>query len=490
MPTIGLQDGTDVFDLFDSNAGSDFKVPTQAAQLRNQLSSVTIADIQPEVWQEGIPLCSDNKTNDYLAPDQCYQGGTTFTNISLLLNPYIAQLPAGYQTGLIPQFLPRMNSSVSYGSTPQSDFPQDCKTNPAKYYIDYSYNETLLNLQVCMPTNVSHSPWKSTRDRQDISEEMFLSINTAHGTLSNATFKLEVNTTLGYFELPNYNGGGVAGPLLTKNPIPTCNTSIDICASESSPKRSLKVTEGQSSSSIFAATNLGPLGLMVVALFEQGSYLSSQFNPPASNVSGEDEISPFQRPLGPCTVAPLSQMMADIAEVANLDCQSDPIDVEQGYSYVINWLQNFYNKERMQNAMHAGVILASQDWLGSVHGSLTINHDLGEDSERPKISSTGVILLSVLLAIDLILLFGLATYSALSPKWASGLDSTTMLRQGAARADDLLLQIIHPGKDDNFRTVLEQMPGWVGDAAPEREVGVLAVGASTALKSGRKYCAA
>jgi len=59
-----------------------------------------------------------------------------------------------------------------------------------------------------MPDNMSQSPWKATRDRQDISEEMFL--NLTYGTLinpvtfgkppDNMTLKLVVNTTLGYFE--------------------------------------------------------------------------------------------------------------------------------------------------------------------------------------------------------------------------------------------------------------------------------------------------
>ena len=168
-------------------------------------------------------------------------------------------------------------------------------------------------------------------------------------------------------------------------------------------------------------------------------------------------------------------------------CQPDPIDVDGGYSDVVQWLEYFYDMERMQNAMHAGVILASQVWLGSVEGSLEIQHDLGEDSERPKISSTGVILLSVLLALDLILLLGLAIYSSLSRTWTSSFDSSAMLRQGAARADELSLQIIHPDEDEKSRTILENMPGWIGDGAPERDVGVLAVGASTPLRPGRRY---
>ena len=89
------------------------------------------------------------------------------------------------------------------------------------------------------------------------------------------------------------------------------------------------------------------------------------------------------------------------------------IDVDEGYSHVLQWLKLLYDMEHIQTAMHAGVILAGQVRLGSAEGSLEIQHDLGEDSELPKISSTGVISLSVILAVDLILLLGLAIYSSL-----------------------------------------------------------------------------
>ena len=63
-----------------------------------------------------------------------------------------------------------------------------------------------------------------------------------------------------------------------------------------------------------------------------------------------------------------------------------------------------------------------------------------------------------------------------------------MLRRGAARADEISLQIIDPDEDENSRAILENMPGWIGDGAPERDVGVLTVGASTPLRPGRRYC--
>ncbi len=444
-------------------------------------------DFQPELWQEGTTHCS---TNTSISPE-CYQGGTTFYDINALLGPYIAQLPSGYQTGFMTQFMPRMNSSVSYANVSQTEFPQNCDTMAGAYYVDYVYNETLLNLQVCMLDNMSQSPWKATRDRQDISEEMFL--NLTYGTLinpvtidknpGNLTLKLVVNTTLGYFELPNYNNSGVAGPLLAKDPHDPCRINTKIkCLSQWESKRSLQVNRSDSSFGIGQVANLGPLAMIALALFEPGSFIATQFNRTATNPPDPALPSPGV----PCTVAPLNLLLGR-NEYVESRCFSEPIDDDDGYVSVSIWLRNFYNIGSMQNTLHAGVILASQVWLGSTTGSLTVMFDLGANSERPKISSAGVILLSVLLAIDLILLLGLATYISFSYTWTASFDSSAMMRQGAARADELPLHIILSDGEERTRAVLEKMPGWVGDATPDNDVGVLAIGATAPLRPGRKY---
>ncbi len=62
-----------------------------------------------------------------------------------------------------------------------------------------------------------------------------------------------------------------------------------------------------------------------------------------------------------------------------------------------------------------------------------------------------------------------------------------MMRLGAARAPELPLQIGSHEAEEEARRVLERMPGWVGDARPGDDVGVLAIGATEPLRSARKY---
>ena len=466
-------------------------------------------DFQPNIWQEGTPQCSSNISNKFEVSPECNQGGITFDSLAALQDPYVVQLPAGYQTGLMTQFMLRMNSSVSLLNVSRTAFPSNCNATSGAYYIEYSYNTTLLTIQVCMPDGISQSPWKGTRDRQDTTETMFLNIyfgslvNGADSDLNpgNITFKLTVNTTLGYFELPNYNNSGIAGPLLAKEPHDTCPGNEGQCLSQWQSKRSLQTNESSTSFAIDTTSNLGPLAMIVAAIFEPGSFIATQIpqsemtlpympapDMPAPDMPAPDMPAPDMpgpaRP-SPCAVPPLVLLLND--SVNGMQCFSQPIFADDGYASITQWLTNFYNIDTMQNALHAATILASQVWLSTVEGGLIVYYDMGQDSTRPKISFAGVILLSTLLAIDLLLLLAVAIYISFSYTWAGNFDSSAMMRLGAARADELPLQVISSDGKEKTRAVLERIPGWVGDARPDDEVGAVAIGATVPLKAGRRY---
>ena len=485
----GLQGGTDVYDLFSDPSDNQLLI----ALLRSELASISTYDFQPDLWQEGTLHCSSNASSGFRVPEECREGGTTFANVSSLLGTYIAQLPSGYQTGLMTQFMPRMNSSVSYTNVSEAEFPPNCDTIPGAYYTDFIYNKTVLNLQVCMPNDRNFSRWKASRDRQDISETMFVHVGygapynpvTIDPNPANATTKLVVNTTLGYFELPNYNNSGIAGPLLAKNPF-DCKNNDYQCSSQMISKRSLLVNE--SNFEVSGTTNPGPLTMMALALFDPGSFIATQFN--QTRIQKPDLYVPANlRPVVPCTIPPLMLLLGESV------CYETPFSADDGYNSISSWLKYIFTPSDtpsdIQNALRAGIIIASRTWLrnpsANFTGELTVEYDLGADSVRPRISATGVVVLSILQAIDLILLLGVAAYISFSYTWTKQFDASAMMRQGAARANEFPLHIIPShGKERNMR-VLEQIPGWVGDAKPDDDVGVLAIGAETPLRPGRRY---
>lgn len=301
------------------------------ARLRDQLSIVSSKDYQPNLWQEVIPHCTPLNSSDADLSNQCYYGGTTFENMSQLLGPYSAALPSGYHTGLIAQYMPRINSSISYDYVPSAEFSQHCNTISGGYYSQYTadkalsaylhsktlVNTTLLDVQICMPSDLSLSPWKATRDRQDITEEMFMNITFGISTVTKAIFKLVVNSTLGYFVLPNYNNSGVAGPLLPKYPHIICEDVKDQCLSQRHPTRSLRINESVSSFEVDTKPNQGPLAMLAVALFDPGSFLAAQF--PKTETKRPDDFDPHAD--NPCTVPPLNLLFGPSG-----NCSPNPYD--------------------------------------------------------------------------------------------------------------------------------------------------------------------
>ena len=218
-------------------------------------------------------------------------------------------------------------------------------------------------------------------------------------------------------------------------------------------------------------------------MFDPGAFIATQFKISGTKLDVKNPKDPFfDLSTTPCTVAPLGLLLGTSVYVGD-PCVLESFSQDEAYSAVSQWLATFYDIGAMQNALHAGVILASQSWLNSIQGNRVVLYDLGSDSTRPKISTTGVILISILLAIDLFLLLALAAYAGFSYSWTSSYDSLAMMRQGAARAHELGLQV----GDGEAKEALMKMPGWVGDAAPNEEVGVLAIGAEAPLRRGRQY---
>lgn len=224
----------DIPDLFKGDAAGDSNLVV--AMTRSALTSTTISEVQSQLWQGDNVTCV-LKYGSTKLPQSCSYGGNTLTNMSQLAEPFLAELPSGYNTGLTRQFIPRFNSSVQYDKIAQSEFPTGCDKIDGAFYVDYTNVTTDANgleytwgLQACMPGNLTKSPWKSTRDRQDFTEELFLNVTLIEYNLNPANtdqkntvlYKVTLDTTAGYFELPNYLNGEVAGPLLENDPNSLC----------------------------------------------------------------------------------------------------------------------------------------------------------------------------------------------------------------------------------------------------------------------------
>ena len=169
-----------------------------------------LSDKQPYLWTlDQVSLTS---------VDASIFNSSSFNDIPK--EQFIASFPVGTDTGVLRDLALRLNISVGCTLVPQSDFPSTC---PGDYPLSQTFsninvsnpNVPRYRARICAPGNVGYSPWKDTADRQDISEEFWLDYEDGG---SNYTQHCYGNSTLGYFELPNYWNGHVAGPLLNTVP--------------------------------------------------------------------------------------------------------------------------------------------------------------------------------------------------------------------------------------------------------------------------------
>lgn len=222
---------TDLFDLLPTGA-HDWKVydgwsdqNLVPVKVRSALTMTDLLAPQSRLW-------TGNPTNCTSSAPWCEYGGANLDSIMSLHSssndPFVAQLPSGYNTGVIRQFLPRINSSVSRENVTASEFPSNCENLPGAFYARYAYTSpsSLIgyynwSLTACMPANHTFSPWKTMRARQDSSEVLYLNISIEGQGYSNATtgtYRISANTSIGYFELPNYMNNMLPGPLLDDDP--------------------------------------------------------------------------------------------------------------------------------------------------------------------------------------------------------------------------------------------------------------------------------
>ncbi|KAL9127403.1 MAG: hypothetical protein Q9175_007739, partial [Cornicularia normoerica] len=224
---------------------------TDATFLRGQVTPQTLASVQrSSVMDTIISSTISGKLSDkqpYLwsfdldsfsitSVDANITNSSSFNDIPK--EQFIAASPVGTDTGVLRFLALRLNMSVSCTLVPQSDFPLTC---PGDHPLSNTFsninistsapfgdlNHPRYRARICAPGNTGVSPWKDTPDRQDISEELWLDYQrtpqSADGGVwgitdggSNYTQRCYGNSTLGYFELPSYWNGHVAGPLLDK----------------------------------------------------------------------------------------------------------------------------------------------------------------------------------------------------------------------------------------------------------------------------------
>ncbi|CAG7979359.1 unnamed protein product [Penicillium salamii] len=443
--------------------------------------------------------------------DRCSQSGSKWTDLSTFPDVFWAQLPNNYSTGLIRQYLPRFNSSTQYEFISEKEFPRGCEDTARG--LSLKHNHTLVDpaggrkedmdywaLHACMPDDQIVLPWKNTRDRQDFGEVLYLNITFTprikkglspenDSTAESVYVRVIVNTTAGYFELPNYMNGQTAGSLLEKFPYDTCDSYCDEQGFTRPNKIAKKKRERHDiipweADRIEEVFNKGPLLTTALTLFGRYSWLETAnrfdtlygFRKQSHGLQIVADLAPMGRIIHSDTVindGVLSQSRHAWRE-------RNAYHEAEMFHNIVGWLVNFRPREVvhisplpttssdkiMADAFNIAAYLANMAWVTDtsqlrIGPTLSVTYDAGADSKKPSILLAGIILVSILIMFHLVGLAMTALYASWFPRWTNALNAFSLLRLGGSIHEHVPLRV---SANDDQVNILDALPGWVGHA--------------------------
>ena len=395
--------------------------------------------------------------------------------------------PIGTNTGLHRGIALRLNSSISCASTPQSAFPSSCHGGPLNATFS-NFNSSSSNItdpfgdietprfraRLCAPGCNFQPPWRNTFSRQDIIEEFWLDFQRTGQTLEqgiddefgpNFTQHCTGKSTMGYFEMPNYWNGYVAGDIL--------DTDLP-----KDPVRSVQGPIAPDSDETFDKDLYlpGPFLIGILAVFGNGTFFNAVAS--HSNVTDHDSIlckqfsEPFARLAEPDTKPePYSSGIHTLWNKSSYPivyCHPNlRTDFPPLLQALFQWLPNFADPIKATSALTLATWAANYAILNPQDNKVASNpliRALGSDHQKPTMPVPVMIVISLLLAIHLLCLAALAIYASMQPTWTEQLDSFAMLRVGAEIAGELPPM---SAVDVSEVQLLDKKAGWVGDAGAE-----------------------
>lgn len=499
---------------YDSSAGSD------VVQTRNALVGADKHTWQPKLWESGGP-----------------QKLSTLYNISELNDAFFSPLPNSFSGGVLREYAPRINSSTTVRVIEADEYPSSCSSDTGLFahyssVYDYypgstysmSYNWTI---SACMLSSNLTSPWSSTRDRQDFYEILYINATIPDSSYLSSNLKdgklleIKMDTTAGYFELPNYMNNQTAGPLHDTDPTRGCKKGDFGCIRQDSRyyysyDRKVRRQSGSSDNSTITTNqtlpwnsmfveNKGPLLTTALAIFGPGSFLNtfmSQYDQLRLDMAASDVTRSASVDNTFCiAVAPLTNVVSasgslyrystDTCIEARLTETGRYYSSDNSHNMVQSWLVSlFSNSNRLANAMNVAGFLANKRLIEAQSATYTIFQDLGSEMAFPKSSVAGLAVASVFMGLYVLMLLALSFYGFQYPRWASQLDSWAMLRSGAAYGNSIFPMLVSYNSRDVKE--LDEVPGVIRDIGSVADDAVIPIsrlgfGEGKPLRGGHRY---
>ncbi|CAL5871866.1 uncharacterized protein PFLUO_LOCUS6120 [Penicillium psychrofluorescens] len=470
--------------------------------VRSALESANSNKVFPQLWQR-----------------KAGQQFNTFNSFADMTDPFYSEVPTGFNTGVLRQFAPRVNSSTTYSSIKAAQWPANCDHTDNAFFASYSSvfsGDASWAITACMPADVNQSPWSSTRDRQEFTETLYLNISVPQAVEYDSTpaggalFEINVTTTAGYFELPNYMNDGMPGPLLESDPTTNlCGTDCIAQDTEVYAKKRMRRSSTAtgnttfSPSNGFTTVNKGPLLTTAYAMFGPGSFIETfpaDFSVIENNIPSSDVGGYTSYDVNACiALAPAMNLFSTPVDALGDNSDScisisfiEPSEYSgNAYQLIETWILAISsNQQQIPNAFTSAAFLSNKNLIESMEPSWVINQDLGSEMEIPDISLGGIIAVSVLMGLYLLPLLALAFYASRYPRWTRRLDSFAMLRLGASMGEEVFPMFV--AYDKNAIKELDEVPGVVRDIGLSSgnaviSAGRIGLGGGKPLQKRRKY---
>jgi len=470
-------------------------------KLRDSLKTADLNQIQAQLWVPRNMRCTGDysgiRAPDYLPmTTQCDSGGfLTYLSLANETEVWQSELSNGFATGIKPnQYLPRVNSSVSIELI--DGMPSSCTPEGSALLVSYAGRSTGHNVtvydwavQACVPEYTTELLFNDTDNAQTLVETAYLDLYTRSikdRSLHNIT-KITISTTVGYFELPNYNNNNLPGPLLKEfslpsrspyrkerrqvnliPPMPNYTFALEKNASSSLPRTA-------NIANLELLPRKGPLLNIVYALFGNGSMPAIYLTENATYNAG------FSGELGknPCLdlipLGTLSNAYSPFNGSADSPRCLDWWGMAQGDQMHTFLSQFFIPSVALERVFRTAAYMSHSIWFSTATGDHRIEYDAGKDMQKPGLDNRSIIALTIAIAVFLLSLLLLAVYASFSKTWTYSLDAYALLRIGAELGRDALPFLIV--KDAHLIAELDDLPGWVGDvtvddSVKERKLGM------------------
>ncbi|GKZ18939.1 hypothetical protein AbraIFM66951_001899 [Aspergillus brasiliensis] len=423
-------------------------------QVAKKTQLVSEQDVQPYLWPEQWTTISDHdaiERGTFLWYDETFPSEKYF----------VSALQNGTNTGVMPQHAIRLNSTSACEAVHPSEFPQTCPGD-RPFVANLTAPDTL-DIRICAPGTFGQTPWTRSRDRQDISEELWIDVvpllTGFEINQSNFTLRCTTNTTRGYFEINNYRNGNNPGPLLEKWPSQEVlkhdfNDYLGMEGGSATPSVINNDTDSNFFSlglppidpfnyeELYAA---GPLMTTALALFGNQSFFNAASNTTTTNITRSNARStlfsicqfnllPFTR----LTDAAFGDAAGSCDELWwSIDRYPDSYWYQELMYTVYTWIASFNDTQSAAIALNMATYFANEAVLTNTatqnypENTRPIYFNGGTVTIKPKWSLPGVITISILIGLQILGLCLLVLYCRAVPTWTDTLDAFAMLRMGA-----------------------------------------------------------